>query len=99
MEAFTNAADSYTPNRGGLPAEQDPPWFDVGDLACRYKTSVRHIYRLADGGRMPWGVKLGHLRRWSHREVEVWEAGGCAPMEPPRSAAERANLGKGGHHV
>lgn len=99
MEAVTNAAGEYGPNRDGLLAGQNQPWFDVGDLARRYKTSVRHIYRLADDGRMPWGVKLGHLRRWRRREIEVWEANGCPPAEPPQSAAECAKLMKGGRHV
>ena len=55
-------------------------WYDIDDLARRYKASKRHILRLADSGRMPWGYKLGHLRRWSRRELDAWEAGGCKPM-------------------
>lgn len=58
-------------------AESTQDWFDVGDLARRYKSSERHIYRMADLGKMPWGAKLGQLRRWSRRKIEAWEAGGC----------------------
>ncbi len=52
-------------------------WFDVGDLAARWKCSRRHIPRMADAGKMPWGTKFGALRRWSRREIESWEAAGC----------------------
>jgi len=76
MEAVENVASENAPKRDGPPAEQ--LWFDVGDLGRRLKTSERHIYRMADNGRMPWGVKLGQLRRWSRREIEAWEATGCA---------------------
>ena len=55
-------------------------WFDVDDLARRFKTSTRHIYRMADQGRMPWGVKFGQLRRWSRRAIEEWESGNCQPV-------------------
>jgi len=96
MKAVTNAAGEHAPTRGGLLAEQNQPWFDVGDLARRYKTSVRHIYRMANGGRMPWGVKLGQLRRWSRRDIEAWEADGCNPVELPRSAARSAKAAEGG---
>lgn len=71
-------------------------WFDVGDLARRYKTSVRHIYRLADAGRIPWGVKLGNLRRWSRREIEEWEAGGCQSVNS--SVHGKVSTKKGGRH-
>ena len=57
-----------------------PEWYDVRDLAGRYGTSTRHILRMADKGLMPWGCKLGHLRRWSRRDIEAWEAGGCKPV-------------------
>lgn len=55
-------------------------WFDVDDLARRFKTSTRHIFRMADQGRMPWGMKFGQLRRWSHRAIVAWEDGGCRPV-------------------
>jgi len=65
-------------NASGTVGTQE--WFDVGDLAGRFKSSRRHVLRLADAGKMPWGVKIGNLRRWSRREIEVWEANGCQPV-------------------
>jgi hypothetical protein len=29
---------------------------------------------------MPWGVKIGALRRWDMDEIERWIAGGCRPV-------------------
>lgn len=42
-------------------------------LAC----SKRHVYRLADAGRMPAPLKLGALVRWSRAALEDWIAEGC----------------------
>ncbi len=39
--------------------------------------SIRHVYRLADAGRMPRPVKLGSLVRWRRRELEAWISAGC----------------------
>lgn len=56
-------------------------WLDSADLSKRFKCSIRHVLRMADMGRLPWGKKLGSLRRWSRREIEDWEAGGCQPVQ------------------
>jgi hypothetical protein len=53
------------------------PLFDVHDVAARLKCSWRHALRLADRGEMPFGHKLGALRRWDPREIEDWIASGC----------------------
>jgi len=39
--------------------------------------SVRHVYRLADAGKMPRPVKLGSLVRWRTDELRLWIADGC----------------------
>ena len=49
----------------------------VGVLA---RMSSRTVYRYADGGLMPWGVKIGHLRRWDAEVVNRWIAEGCRPV-------------------
>lgn len=41
--------------------------------------SWRHVLRLADEGVLPWGVKLGRLRRWDLSEIEAFIANGCKP--------------------
>jgi predicted DNA-binding transcriptional regulator AlpA len=39
--------------------------------------SWRHVLRLADTGLLPWGVKLGRLRRWDLSEIDSFIASGC----------------------
>ena len=45
----------------------------AGKLSC----SARHVYRLADGGRMPSPIRLGALVRWDLDEIDRWIAVGC----------------------
>lgn len=49
--------------------------------------STRHVYRLADAGRMPKPVKLGSLVRWRRAEVLNWIERGCQPVESTEAAA------------
>lgn len=49
--------------------------------------SVRSVYRLADSGRMPFGLKLGGMRRWRRAELMDWLAAGCPPMRTAKGAA------------
>lgn len=48
--------------------------------------SWRTVYRLADGGRIPAGYKLGASRRWDLSEIESFIAGGC---KPPKAKGAR----------
>jgi excisionase family DNA binding protein len=50
---------------------------DVQAVAELLDCSSRHVYRLADAGRMPAPVKLGTLVRWSKIAIEEWIAAGC----------------------
>jgi predicted DNA-binding transcriptional regulator AlpA len=45
--------------------------------------SWRHVLRLADLGVLPWGCKLGALRRWDLSEIEAFIASGCRPIRTP----------------
>ena len=42
-------------------------------LSC----SARHVYRLADAGRMPRPLKLGGANRWRRDELKRWIDDGC----------------------
>jgi excisionase family DNA binding protein len=66
-------------SKADLSASQ-PQLVDVGDVAALLKTSKRHVIRMADSGSMPWGIKLGRLRRWILDEVATWIADGCKPL-------------------
>ncbi|GMV83727.1 MAG: hypothetical protein AMXMBFR7_49110 [Planctomycetota bacterium] len=54
----------------------------AGLLGC----SWRHVYRMADTGRMPAPVKLGALSRWRRVEILAWIAAGC-PSERLKGGA------------
>lgn len=53
---------------------------DVGFISQLLGCSARHVYRLADSGKMPAPVKLGDLTRWRLDEIEAWIADGCKPV-------------------
>lgn len=52
--------------------------------------SWRHVLRLADEGVLPWGYKLGRLRRWDLSEIEVFIASGCTPVRQNAEGAPNA---------
>jgi predicted DNA-binding transcriptional regulator AlpA len=52
---------------------------DVRAVAARCGMDERTVYRYADAGLMPWGRKVGALRRWDAEEIDAWIAGGCRP--------------------
>jgi excisionase family DNA binding protein len=47
-------------------------------LGCSWRT----VYRLADRGAIPTGVKLGALRRWDALALDEFIAGGCRRPKP-----------------
>ena len=50
---------------------------DVRAVAQLFGCSPRHVYRLADAGKMPPPSRLGALVRWSRQAIEQWIAAGC----------------------
>lgn len=54
---------------------------DVHTVAQKYGgVDPRSIFRWADAGKIPFGVKLGSLRRWDLAEIDAHIAGGCRPV-------------------
>jgi len=62
-----------------------PPLLDVQTVAALLDCSSRHVYRLADGDKMPRPFKLGALVRWRKDDVRQWIEAGC----PPRKGAAK----------
>ena len=62
---------------GRASSEYDAALLDVNQVASLLSCSARHVYRLADAGKMPRPVRLGALVRWSRTAVEDWIAKGC----------------------
>ena len=52
----------------------------VKDVEAITSMDSRTILRYADSGRMPWGYKIGALRRWDLDEIEQWIKNGCKPV-------------------
>ena len=75
MRTTVNAADGRTVGRAG--AGENAALLDVEAVAGLLSCSTRHVYRLADAGRMPRPLKLGALVRWRRNEVLEWIAEGC----------------------
>ncbi len=73
-----NAAGERAAGRAS--ADRDAALLDVTEVAALLSCSSRHVYRLADGGRMPRPVKLGALVRWSKTAIDGWLAEGCPPV-------------------
>ena len=57
-----------------------PRLIDAKAVGIMLGCSWRHVLRLADAGKLPWGCKLGSLRRWDIREIESFLANGCKPV-------------------
>ncbi len=53
---------------------------DVHIVAAKYSADERSIFRWADAGIIPYGVKLGALRRWDLAEIDAHIANGCRPI-------------------
>jgi excisionase family DNA binding protein len=50
---------------------------DVRAVAALLDCSPRHVYRLADAGRLPAPVRVGALVRWPRQVIADWIAAGC----------------------
>jgi excisionase family DNA binding protein len=56
---------------------------DAKEVAERLGCSWRHVLRMADAGLMPWGMKIGRLRRWNLGEIDAWIERGCPTVRKP----------------
>ena len=53
---------------------------DVRAVAALLDCSPRHVYRMADAGRMPPPVRIGALVRWRRADLDSWLGNGCPAM-------------------
>ncbi len=54
---------------------------DVVAVAAMLDVSPRHVYRLADAGKMPRPIKLGGAVRWDRDAIKTWIDSGCASVD------------------
>lgn len=83
MPSPINAADERITGPERPPAEL----LDVRSVATLLNASPRHVYRLADSGRMPPPVRLGALVRWPRRDLERWIGEGCPAVRHVKGGA------------
>jgi excisionase family DNA binding protein len=55
----------------------EPVLLDVRAVARLLDCSPRHVYRIADAGRMPAPIRLGASIRWSRLDLDRWIRDGC----------------------
>ena len=82
----TNAGERIA---GRARAERDAAMLDVTTVASFLSCSPRHVYRLADSGRLPRPLKLGTLVRWRRADIEGWIAEGCPPIRTAKGGLRR----------
>jgi excisionase family DNA binding protein len=49
----------------------------VDEVGGKLGLHRRSVYRLADEGVIPYGVKVGGARRWDEHAIDAWIAQGC----------------------
>ena len=75
VQTLTNATGGA--NAGRDERTRDSALVDVKGVAVLLDCSTRHVYRLADAGKMPRPHKLGALVRWNRTAVLEWIDAGC----------------------
>lgn len=73
-----------------LPVDDPARMMDVEAVATMLTVSTRHVYRLADSGRMPRPVKLGGAVRWDRQSITDWIDAGCPSMARTRTGRRRS---------
>jgi excisionase family DNA binding protein len=59
----------------------EPALIDVRAVSVMLSCSWRHVYRMADAGRMPSPIRFGSLVRWRKSDIERWLAEGCPSVK------------------
>ena len=85
---FHDMNTTTNPTIDGISGPDAPPvesaLLDVQQVASLLRCSTRHVYRLADAGRMPRPLKLNALVRWNRATVLNWISEGCQPVRTAR---------------
>lgn len=63
-----------------------PTLLDVRGVATLLNCSARHVYRMADAGKLPAPVRVGALVRWNRAALETWIAEGCPAVRSVKAS-------------
>lgn len=80
MQSQTQAtAEATAGGRDRKPGESSEQSLlvDVHAVSVLLGCSARHIWRMADAGKMPRPYKIGALCRWDRAVIEQWVVDGC----------------------
>ena len=80
MTETRTAAVEQSSSKNARPLPLGRRLIDVHTVAAKYEADERSIFRWADAGKIPFGVKLGSLRRWDLAEIDAHIANGCRPI-------------------
>lgn len=79
-QEMSNLTDDLTTSTASAPHPPGRRMIDVNMMALKYGCDQRSVFRWADTGRIPFGVKLGSLRRWDLEQVDAHLADGAPPV-------------------
>ena len=80
MQTQNAAAVEQSSSTNARPMPPGRMMIDVEIVAQKYSCDERSVFRWADAGKIPFGVKLGSLRRWDVAEIDAHIANGCKPI-------------------
>ena len=81
MSTQTDATAGANTGGGERTPRESSLLIDVTRVAALLGCSARHIWRMADAGKMPRPFKIGALRRWDRAGIQQWVADGCPPIK------------------
>ena len=80
-------ADVEQPSTNSRPVPHGKQLIDKHGTAARYDAGPRSVLRWADAGIIPYGIKLGSLRKWDADEIDAHIAAGCPRVRPLKTKA------------
>ena len=86
MTETRTAAVEQSSSTNAPPVPPGRMLIDVQTVAAKYGADERSIFRWADAGKIPFGVKLGSLRRWDIAEIDAHIANGCRPIRSAKKS-------------
>lgn len=89
MTETKTAAVEQSSSTDARPVPPGRMLIDVHTVAAKYGANKRSVFRWADAGIIPFGVKLGSLRRWDLAEIDAHIANGCRPVRSTKKSVRR----------
>lgn len=82
MTQVNAAAVEQVASTNARPVPPGRTLIGVKIVAQKYEADTRSIFRWADAGIIPIGLKLGSLRKWDAAVIDEHIANGCPRVRP-----------------